>query len=272
MKTGTQPDMVAIEQIVLRVHAAPKYRRVCLETVQRVAAESWARYGAFKAALQATQAQLHQVYGAYEQPMDYARAWAELEAAQHDQERLHRVYLELLARHASTRERLNILEHFYAGIFSRTGIPRSVLDLACGLGPLSLPWMGLPAGAVYHAYDIDAARVEFLGRYLAWSGAAGQAHLQDILCHPPQEAADVALLLKSAPCLEQQEKGSTLRLLHHLRAAWVVVSFPTSSLGRRDKGMPAHYEQVMRQMLDGLAWPVTRLEFAGELVFIVQKG
>ena len=33
------------------------------------------------------------------------------------------------------------------------------LDLACGLNPLSLPWMGLNDEATYHVYDIDAERI-----------------------------------------------------------------------------------------------------------------
>jgi 16S rRNA (guanine(1405)-N(7))-methyltransferase len=177
----------------------------------------------------------------------------------------------LLSFHASTRERLHILDRFFATILGHTGVPRIVLDLACGLNPLALPWIGLKDGAVYHAYDIDARRIAFLNRYFALTHVQGKARLQDILCDPPVERADLALLLKTSACLEQQQKGSTLALLDALNASWIVVTFPVKSLGRREKGMARHYEDTFTEMMAGRPWPVTRIVFATELAFVVEK-
>jgi 16S rRNA (guanine(1405)-N(7))-methyltransferase len=68
--------------------------------------------------------------------------------------------------HASTRERLPDLDEFYAGVMQRTGALESVLDVACGLNPLALPWMGLPAGGRYLACDIYTDMVSFLNKIL----------------------------------------------------------------------------------------------------------
>jgi 16S rRNA (guanine(1405)-N(7))-methyltransferase len=287
------PETDPIEQIVAGVRRGKKYRAVCEETVRRIAAELWAQHGAeqwakvggagqggkralraIKPAIKATRARLHQVYAAYESPVDYERATRDLESAyaRGESEPIRLACRRLLALHASTRERLPILDRFYDELWAHTGVPGVVLDLACGLNPLSVPWMGLRATAVYHGYDIDAARVAFLGRVLPLAGLEAHAHLQDVVCAPPLEAGDVALLMKSSACLERQQPGATLVLLDALRVGYVVVTFPVQSLGQREKGMAAHYERTFRVWLADRPWHVTRLRFASELVFIVDKA
>ena len=161
--------------------------------------------------------------------------------------------------------------------------------MACGLNPLSLPWMGLGEGAACYAYDIDRERIDFLNRCFALpclpgvagragpfaalrAGLKGRALLQDILSQPPEEPGDVALLLKSSACLERQRAGATLALLDALCVRHVVVTFPVHSLGRHKRGMPGHYERTFTAMLSGRPWPVTQLRFETELVFLVDKG
>jgi hypothetical protein len=95
--------------------------------------------------------------------------------------------------------------------------------------------------------------------------------LQDILCQPPDDPADVAFLLKTLPCLERQEKGSSRRLLEALRARHVVVSFPVASLGGRGKGMRENYERGFAEMAKDGPWQIERLTFPTELVFVVKK-
>ena len=53
--------------------------------------------------------------------------------------------------HSSTRERLPILEQFYARALADIPPARVVLDLACGLNPLALAWM--PLGEAIAAPD-----------------------------------------------------------------------------------------------------------------------
>jgi len=131
--------------------------------------------------------------------------------------------------------------------------------------------MNLHQGARYFAYDIDADRIRFLNRYFQLAGFPQLAIFQDILSHPPDTDADLALLLKTSPCLEHQEKGSTLRLLDSLRTPHIVVSFSVKSLSGREKGMLAHYERSFLSLADGKNWHVTKVVFDTELVFLVRK-
>jgi hypothetical protein len=131
--------------------------------------------------------------------------------------------------------------------------------------------MGLREGAVYYAYDIDRARIEFLNRTLPLLGVAGRAVLHDVLCRAPAERGDVALLMKSSACLERQRAGATLALLDALQVRRIVVTFPVHSLGRRKRGMPEHYERSFLAMVSDRPWPVVHLRFETELVFVVDK-
>ena len=262
-----------IDEIVAQIQASRKYRQVCVSTIRRIAAEEATKRDTLKDAVKATKTKLHQAYGAYEAKLDYRRAAHDLEEAyaSGDELEIRAVCHRLLAHHASTRERLPILHRFYDAIFAHTGVPRTLLDLACGLNPLALPWMNLRPGATYHAYDIDGERVAFLNRFFTLTDIKGQAHYQDLLCDPPQERGDVALLLKTATCLERQRGGSVLPLLDQLEVAQVVVTYPVKSLGRREKGMAEQYEETFLEMLSFRPWAVTQLDLAAELAFIVDK-
>ncbi len=267
------PPRAELDEIVSAVVSAKKYHSLSLDTIRRVAGRELAIYGSVKAATRATRRRLHQIYGAFDQEMDYKAAYRRLEAACGTglDEEIRAACRELLSRHSSTAERLPILDRFYPAIWEVTGRPTTLLDLGCGLNPLALPWMNLPPGTRYIALDIDVARIQFLNRYLALAGLQPLARCQDLLVHPPDDAADVALLLKMSPSLERQEKGATLRLVEQLHAPFIVVSFAVKSLGGREKGMVAHYQRQFSAWVEGRQWAMKQLVLESELVFVVQK-
>lgn len=265
--------MADLDQIVSAVASSKKYHAICPDTIRRIAARELAAQGSLKAATKATKRRLHQAYGAFEHDLDEQAAIQRLEAAYRtgSPSQIRSGCAQVLGLHSSTRERLPILDRFYRAVFEVTSLPSTLLDVGCGLNPLALPWMDLPAGARYVAFDIDADRVRFLNRYLSLAGSEPLARCQDALSHPPDDAADVALLLKMSPTLERQEPGATLRLMERLVAPYVVVSFAIRSLGGRDKGMAGHYQRQFLTWMDGRHWPVETLSFETELVFIVSK-
>ncbi len=146
---------------------------------------------------------------------------------------------------------------------------RRVADLACGFNPLALPWMGLPAGASYYACDVFADQVAFLNRCWEPLGVEGRAELCDLAHAHACPAADVVLLLKTLPTLEQIDKQASRHLLNTLDAPVVIISYPVHSLGGRRKGMPDYYAAHFEALAADRAWRVERLEFPTELVFRV---
>jgi 16S rRNA (guanine(1405)-N(7))-methyltransferase len=268
--------MSDLDVIVTAVSSSKKYRSLCADTVRRVAARELAAAprSNTKAAVKATKRRLHQVYGAFEYEMDEDVVWRQLQAAYQggEEDEIRSACSQIMGLHSSTRERLPLLDRFYPAIWAAAGRPATILDLGCGLNPLALPWMDLPAGARYVALDIDAVRIDFLNRFLALAGHPPLARCQDLLVEPPQDAADLALLLKMSPSLERQEPGATLRLLQQLRTPRAAVSFAVKSLGGREKGMLAHYRQQFLHLIEGQHWPVHEILFDTELVFIVRRG
>jgi 16S rRNA (guanine(1405)-N(7))-methyltransferase len=100
-------------------------------------------------------------------------------------------------------------------------------------------------------------------------GQPGEARADDILVHPPQTAVDVVLLLKTLPCLDQQEPGASARLLGGLQARVVVVSYPVRSLGGRQKGMIQTYRASFVRLAETLDRKASELDIADELVFVL---
>jgi 16S rRNA (guanine(1405)-N(7))-methyltransferase len=136
---------------------------------------------------------------------------------------------------------------------------------------MAIPWMPLPAGVIYYAYDMYADLAAFLNRSFKILGIHGEASACDVVQHMPSLQADLALILKSLPCLEQLDKAAGRRLLESIRAEHLLVSFPVRSLGGKDKRMSRNYEEHLRTIVATESWSVQRFEFATELAFLITK-
>ncbi|HEY7116704.1 MAG TPA: hypothetical protein VH475_08965 [Tepidisphaeraceae bacterium] len=264
----SDPDLDAI---IAAVGQSRRYRHVAPTLVARLAAEELPHSKSSADAEKRTKRRLHQIFGAYATPLPYNRLLARLDNTQGDPDLFKKVCAQILTQHASTAERLNDLEAgFYQRIFEITGRPARVLDLACGLNPLTIPWMDLAPSAFYTAADIDAEMVRFLDRFLALAPVHGEARLIDLVELTPATSADVAYLFKALPCLRHQT-DDLLRILDAIQAQWLVISFPTKSLGNRSKGMRETYRSMFNDLLGDRPWQRHELEFPSELVFVVRK-
>jgi 16S rRNA (guanine(1405)-N(7))-methyltransferase len=287
-----------LQELVDSVRASKKYAAISEELIRGIGRRELAARRSLKEAAKATRNKLHQVAGAYlDAHLPYADWLAMLAAArdergdaegrqgdketrrQGDKEtdtrsadaRFGKVCSEIMRHHASTRERLPILETFYATALATLPPVRSVLDVACGLNPLALPWMPLAPGATYLACDIYADMVEFLNGFFAIAGIHGQAQVCDLLSGPPRAQVDLALVLKALPPLEQLEKGAGRELLRAIDARYLLVSFPARSLGGREKGMVETYAGRFRELAAAEGWAIERFAFTTELAFLVRR-
>lgn len=257
-----------LDELVAQVRAGRKYGAIGAALVRRIGAAELCKRATLQEAVKATRKALHRAAGLYfaDRRPDYG-AWLRQIIQAPDDAARRAVLRSIMNHHASTRERLPILDAFYARVLGDVGPVRSVLDLACGLNPLSLPWMPLAAGATYHAVDIYEDLTGFLQAALAALGVAGKAEARDVIADCPTDAADVALLLKALPCLEQLDKSAGATILDTINARCIVVSFPTRTVGGRNVGMRENYAARFEAMIAARPWRVERIEFAGELVF-----
>jgi len=263
-----------LDQIVAEVQASPRYRSIHPGLVRRIAGQELAKGRKSKEAVKAVRNKLHQIGGAYQETsIDYAKLIRELAQlpAQSSDPDLQAFCRRAMQLHASTRERLPILEKIFSQALAPLAPVQSLLDLACGLNPLALPWMPLDPNTPYYACDIYSDQVDFLNLFFAHTGRTGKAELCDLSAEMPSRPVQLALLLKTIPCLEQVDKSIATRLLDGIPAEHLLVSFPVTSLGGRGKGMLENYEAHFMQLAAGREWAIRRFEFSSELAFLVSR-
>ena len=257
-------------EIIERVLRSSRYRDVDRALLSRLADEELPRSRDADDAVKRVKRRLHQAVGAFRgasRPDAIAAAWTgDMRAPA-----FRAACLDALRAHASTRERAGQLEAFYAGIWSVTGTPGRLLDVGCGLNPLTLPWMRLSPDATYIATDVDRRPLVTVARFLELVGQPHEVKTRDAVTDPPTDEADVALLLKLVTTLDRQDPGATTRLLRAIRARHAVVSFPRRSLGGHDKGMERTYRERLARLVTegGRVSAVAEVSVANELVFVL---
>ena len=173
--------------------------------------------------------------------------------------------------HASTAERLAVLPTFFQTTLASISPVKSVLDLACGLNPLSIPWMPLAEGFSYFASDVVSPLVYFLWHYFELFGIPGNASILDLSYSIPSQPVQLALLMKTLPLMEQIEHGLAQKILDNLNSEHILVTYPLRSLGGRKKGMEETYRSQFDQLVDGRGWKIQEFSFPNEVAFLVTK-
>jgi 16S rRNA (guanine(1405)-N(7))-methyltransferase len=267
-------DPETLEKLVQQVMENDKYVVIDIGLVRALGAEELQKRGSLKEAVKSTRNKLHQVGSAFqEKPIPYSSWSSELDSLPSDlnSNESKAFILKAMQSHASTQERLNIHTTFFKQVLQDLGPVHSILDLACGLNPLNLPWMPVAPDIEYYACDIYTNMVDFLNHFFAHYSIRGQAFVCDLTNTIPQQKVQLALLLKTIPCLEQVDKAAGLRLLNEAQAENILVTFPAHSLGGRSKGMVQNYSDHFQTLTAGQPWKITRYEFPGELGFLVRK-
>jgi 16S rRNA (guanine(1405)-N(7))-methyltransferase len=258
-----------LEELIAQVTTNPAYAGIAPSLVRRVAERELTKGRSSKETVKAVRSKLHQVAGAYqEKGMDFPGWRTELANLPLEPSRAAmRIFCEqVMKTHASTRERLPILSDFYTRIFAALPPIHSVLDLACGLNPLAIPWMPLAESASYQACDITMELINFLGEFISHLGLNGGAYLCDLTESIPAQPVQLTMALKTLPVLEQLEKDLPGRLLEY-----ILVSYPGHSLGGRSKGMVTNYAARFESLTAGKGWQIQRFDFPGELAYLIRK-
>ena len=263
-----------VDLLVAAVLESSKNRHVSPNFIRRFGEEELASQSSVKAAIKETKNRLHQAGGAYLEKMPNYNRWRSELAAAADEAAIRDLILGWMQSHSSTRERLPILGNFYSTILQSISPIQSVIDIACGLNPLAIGWMGLAAAVRYDAYDIYGDMTGFLTDYLGKVGVDGAAHVCDCAASPPTKAADMALILKFLPVLEQVEKGRTASIMAQPHRV-LDICLPHSDLRRssaeKNKGMARNYEARFLELVKGENWRIEKHVFENELCFLVKR-
>lgn len=270
-----KPTETEIEKLIDSVQNSHKYRELELP-VEMLRDLIWVNIPGSKnlAELKTNfRKALHNVIAPYLENIDYAKEIRYLQAnplSLNDPEQLRDYCLQMMAKHASTRERIPHLDEFFDTIFETIGTPGSLLDLACALDPLCLPWLRLAPGASFKAYDLNGPRIRYLQTFFAQVYPAYQAIQQDILLHPPVEPADCAFFFKEAHRLEKRQPGSTRILLDALHVKTMVLSLPAMDL-KGHHSLEDYHRHLVDKTLEGTIWQQEVHLVGNELLFFIHK-
>ncbi len=217
---------------------------------------------------------LHQAWGAfYPARPNFSKLLEKLKVGLVDNVEEKALLMQILRIHSSTNERLPILNNFYNEIFNITGEPNTIIDLGCGLNPITIPWMGLPDGVSYVAVDIDVAQMQFISQVVKlfnWDSnmecKIGNA-LTDSFAH-----ADVVFMFKLIPVLEKLTKNFDLgEFLARFACKYFVITFPLESLSGKNVGMCDFYTAKMSEFIKSHPYENTTIRFPNELVYIIKN-
>lgn len=256
------------------IQANKKYQRIDPDLIKKLSNQYATRYPSYKLALKATKTKLHQVGTIYQNnAMPYVDWYAQLEQAHQagNEKEFRAISKTIMQQHVSTQERLPIHQEFYETIFAHLSEVHQIIDVACGLNPLNLPWMPISSPITYYASDIFGDMLRFLNQVFRLREIQGHATLCDLSQNVPAQTADVAFILKTIPCLEQLDRSIGKNLLETIQAKQLVISYPTKSISKKEKGMRDFYAAQFDTLVTNKAWQITRLDFENELVFIVDK-
>jgi len=233
-----------VTKITKKITSMPKYKdiEIPIETIHSLITQS-APVSKNPADLEKrVREKIHNITALYLGEIDYAKAIDEFRQINHNPASLENFSLQKLTFHASTKERGQDLQALYSQLINRIGSCKNIADLACGLHPLGLIFMGLPKDTGYYAYDLNKARVGFLDIYIKELGYSGGCFHQDILINPPTTRFCAAFFFKEAHRFEKRQPGVMRGFLDSINADKIVVSLPLQSLGT-GSGLSPKYEK-----------------------------
>lgn len=267
---GISPD--SIDVIVDKIIHMPKYKGVDIPVgTIRSLAEKCAPASKNAADLEKrVRGKIHNIVASWLGDADYDQAKAEFNRIKGEPEAVKEFSRQTLMLHSSTKERGLDLALFYQVLFEQIGKADRIADLACGLHPLGLPYMGLPKDAAYYAYDLNKARADFLNDFILGLGYGGGCFHRDILLDPPAIRFDAAFFFKEAQRFEKREPGVMPAFIDSIMASKVVVSLPLQGLGSRNP-LPPAYGAMIRRYAEGRGMPLKSFAFGNEIFYIIDK-
>ena len=262
-----------LENFVTEVQESTKYAQLDSGLVRQIALEEWKNQKNRRDALKTTRTRLHRLAGAFLAPKIRYAKWLDnfRSLPPEDVEAFKETSKRMMKLHASTEERLPFLDTFYQTCLASIAPVSSVLDLACGLNPLAIPWMQLRKDCTYLACDVVEPQIDFLNAYFSLTGQNGSAFTCNLLQSIPQQRVQVAFLMKLLPILDQVDPATSSNLLDSLQADHLLISYPSKSLSGRSKGMKQTYSEHFDRITSGRKFKIQWFDFPNETVYLLSR-
>ena len=267
------------EDILKEIKQSKKYKTLSEEVINEEIQKYLKRNPQYerykdKKILKDIKTELHKIYGSFQTNSKQKRekSLEELKLAPENIELIKKILL----TNSSTKERLEDYEKIYKKVFEITGKPDSILDLGCGLNPLSFNFMNLNA-IKYYAYDIDKADMSFLNEYFYTikEQIKGQAETINLSTINEEEIkklpkADVCFMFKLVDVLDRKDHKQSEKIISNLNSKWIVVSFSKKTITGKMMNFP--YRGWIERMLERNNLEFQKIDFDNEVFYVVKNA
>lgn len=223
----------------------------------------------YKLVLKEVRKNLRQIYGVFIEK-DYGKREKLLQEMKTLKES--EALTKILSLHKSTKERIPYYKEVYSNILAITGKGKIILDLACGLNPLSYGFLGYKPE--YIASDIAEKDLEFIDSFFKKFKIKGKTIKIDLVTEQEKLKTikiDICFLLKALDSLETRKRYISQELIENINSKWLIVSFPKKSLGSA-KEISKKKRQWFIKMLENKGFLHHEFEVENEFFLVVKKG
>jgi len=171
-----------------------------------------------------------------------------------------------LEGHKSSAERQEFYSEIYKKIFSITGMPSKILDVSCGMNPLSIPYMNFRGE--YIGTELAAKDCAALNKWFSQNKIKGKVIQVDLTKKFELPSSDVVFLFKVFDSVEEKGHKLAEEILKKLDCKYAVVSFATASV--RGVKMNFPHRGWIERLVSRLGLSYEKLEFENEIFYVVK--
>jgi|GEM_PF-543221 len=242
-----------------------KERRISEKIAQSKSFKEFSRSAEFKALKSLVREELRKVYGVFQKEKKKGERGKNENASPEEK----------LLSHRSSAERYAYYEEIYKKLFSITGKPTTLLDLGCGANPYSYAMLGCTP--YYVAVDLPSSDLQEIADFFRKRKIEGEVLGVDLVNNYAKVGLllesnhfDVAFLFKLLDSLETVKRNISGKLLDAVNATWLVVSFPTVSIGGK-KHIKKERRAWFEKLLARKGWYYEELSVGNEVFYLVLK-
>lgn len=172
-----------------------------------------------------------------------------------------------LESHKSSKDRIKIYPILYQEIFKITGKPKSILDLACGLNPLSYKYLGCKPE--YIASELSIKDCENIQAYFDKNKIDGKTIPLDLTQDNEYPNVDVTFLFAAFDTVEENGHKLAEKIIKSLKSKYVVVSFSTKTISNRKMNYPQR--GWIERMLKRIEKSYVKLSYPNEIFYVIKS-
>ena len=283
--------IMTADEITTEILKSKKYSGIEKNVIERISSETIQKYTGKKDVVKAVKKELHIIHESFLSESCLTKAESLIDNYKGENVNTDRDFaVQLMALHASTRERLPEADEIYALLGEYIRAEDCVIDIGCGFNPFALPFYSV-FPKKYYAFDICLNAKRLLEKYFMLINRSCEtdysAEIFDAAAQMPlvfsqgqtalsagtgENGKNTLFMFKLMPLLERQKKGHGFRIMENPSFKKIIVSFPTKSAGGREKGMEAFYSSFFESKLPTELVIAEKAVFKNEMFYIVTRG